>query len=58
MRPGVEGTLPLVSVFPAPMLRWMMVPPPDPAVVDRLARALGIPAPLAKRMRARSFAPP
>jgi single-stranded-DNA-specific exonuclease len=47
MKPAVEGTLPLVSVFPAPVLRWMMVPPPDPAVVDRLAGALGIPAPLA-----------
>jgi single-stranded-DNA-specific exonuclease len=47
MKPGVEGTLPLVSVFPAPVLRWMLVPPPDPAVVDRLARALGIPAALA-----------
>ena len=42
MKPGVEGTLPLVSVFPAPVLRWMLVPPPD-----RLARSLGIPAPLA-----------
>jgi single-stranded-DNA-specific exonuclease len=47
MKPGVEGTLPLVSVFPAPVLRWMMVPPPDPAVVERLARSLGIPAALA-----------
>ena len=47
MKPGVEGTLPLVSVFPAPVLRWMMVPPPDPAMVDRLARALGIPTALA-----------
>jgi single-stranded-DNA-specific exonuclease len=47
MKPGVEGTVPLVSVFPAPVLRWMMVPPPDPVVVDRLARALGIPAALA-----------
>jgi single-stranded-DNA-specific exonuclease len=47
MKPGVEGTLPLMSVFPAPVLRWMLVPPPDPAVVDRLARALGIPAALA-----------
>ncbi len=35
MKPGVEGTLPLVSVFPAPVLRWVLVPPPDPAVVDR-----------------------
>jgi single-stranded-DNA-specific exonuclease len=47
MKPGVEGIVPLVSVFPAPVLRWMMVPPPDPVVVDRLARALGIPAALA-----------
>ena len=47
MKPGVESTLPLVSVFPAPVLRWMLVPPPDPAVVDRLARSLGIPAALA-----------
>jgi single-stranded-DNA-specific exonuclease len=47
MKPGVEGTLPPVSVFPAPVLRWVMMPPPDPAVVERLARALGIPAALA-----------
>ncbi len=37
----------MVSVFPAPVLRWVMVPPPDPAAVDRLARALGIPPALA-----------
>jgi single-stranded-DNA-specific exonuclease len=37
----------MVSVFPAPVLRWVMVPPPDPAVVARLARALGIPTELA-----------
>ena len=47
MKPGVESTLPLVSVFPAPVLRWMLVPPPDPVVVDGLARSLGIPAALA-----------
>ena len=35
MKPGVEGTLPPVSIFPAPVLRWVMVPPPDPAVVER-----------------------
>jgi len=47
MKPGVEGTVPVVSVFPSPMLRWVMVPPADPALVEQLARALGIPAALA-----------
>ncbi len=37
----------MVSVFPAPVLRWAMVPTPDPVAVDRLARALGLPLPLA-----------
>ena len=37
----------MVSVFPAPVLRWVMVPPPDPVAVDRLARALGLPPALA-----------
>ena len=37
----------MVSVFPAPVLRWVMVPPPDPAVVARLAQALAIPTALA-----------
>jgi single-stranded-DNA-specific exonuclease len=37
----------MVSVFPAPVLRWVMVPRPDPGVVDRLAGRLGIPSPLA-----------
>lgn len=41
------ATLPPVSVFPAPMLRWLLVPRPDPAVVQRLAAALGLPTPLA-----------
>jgi single-stranded-DNA-specific exonuclease len=36
-----------VSVFPAPVLRWVMVPPPDPDAVDRLAARLGLPRPLA-----------
>ena len=37
----------MVSVFPAPVLRWVMVPAPDPAVVARLAQALAIPTALA-----------
>ena len=37
----------MVSVFPAPALRWVVTPRPDPAVVDRLAVQLGIPAALA-----------
>ena len=37
----------MVSVFPAPVLRWVMVPPPDPVAVDRLARTLGLPPALA-----------
>lgn len=37
----------MVSVFPAPVLRWVMVPRPDPAAVDRLASALGLPTALA-----------
>ena len=35
-----EGaTVPTVSVFPAPMLGWVMAPPPDPAAcsTDRIA---------------------
>jgi single-stranded-DNA-specific exonuclease len=37
----------MVSVFPAPMLRWVVVPRPDPLVVDRLASRLGLPTALA-----------
>jgi single-stranded-DNA-specific exonuclease len=37
----------MVSVFPAPALRWVVAPPPDPAAVARLAAGLGIPGPLA-----------
>jgi single-stranded-DNA-specific exonuclease len=37
----------LVSGFPAPLLRWVLVPRPDPAAVDGLAAQLGIPRALA-----------
>jgi len=37
----------VVSVFPAPTLRWVVSPRPDPAVVGLLAAQLGIPPALA-----------
>ena len=37
----------MVSVFPAPVLRWVVAPRPDPAEVDRLATQLGLPGALA-----------
>src|SRR5262249_35136629 len=37
----------MVSVSPAPLLRWGLSPPPDPAEVDRLASALSLPHALA-----------
>jgi single-stranded-DNA-specific exonuclease len=37
----------MVSVFPAPVLRWVVAPRPDPAEVDRLAAQLGLPSALA-----------
>ncbi len=37
----------MVSGFPAPLLRWVLVPRPDPAAVDGLAAQLGIPRALA-----------
>jgi single-stranded-DNA-specific exonuclease len=37
----------MVSVFPAPVLRWVVAPRPDPAAVERLAAVLGLPAALA-----------
>jgi len=37
----------MVSVFPAPLLRWVMVPRPDAAAVAGLAVRLGIPGALA-----------
>lgn len=36
-----------MSGFPAPLLRWVLVPPPDPAAVGGLAAQLGIPRALA-----------
>ena len=40
-------TLPTVSVFPAPALRWRVVPPPDPQTAHSLATALNLPPALA-----------
>ena len=37
----------MVSVFPAPMLRWAVAPQPDPAEVAALAAALRLPPALA-----------
>jgi single-stranded-DNA-specific exonuclease len=37
----------MVSVFPAPMLRWAVMPEPDPAQVKALAAALRLPPALA-----------
>jgi single-stranded-DNA-specific exonuclease len=37
----------MVSVFPAPVLRWVVAPRPDGAEVARLAAQLGIPSALA-----------
>ena len=37
----------MVSVFQAPVLRWVVVPRPDPVAVDRLAAQLGLPTALA-----------
>jgi single-stranded-DNA-specific exonuclease len=37
----------MVSVFPAPVLRWVVAPRPDPVEVDRLAAQLGLPGALA-----------
>ena len=37
----------MVSVFPAPVLRWVMVPRPDPSAVNALAESLRLPAALA-----------
>ncbi|HYF38467.1 MAG TPA: single-stranded-DNA-specific exonuclease RecJ [Gemmatimonadales bacterium] len=40
-------TVPPVSVFPAPPLRWRVVPPPDPQLAQALSAALNVPAALA-----------
>ena len=37
----------MVSVYPAPLLRWVLSPAPDPADVARLASALSLPHALA-----------
>lgn len=37
----------MVSVFPAPALRWVVAPRPDPVAVNRLAAQLGLPTALA-----------
>ncbi|MEO6056274.1 MAG: single-stranded-DNA-specific exonuclease RecJ [Gemmatimonadales bacterium] len=36
-----------MNVFPAPVLRWVVVSRPDPVAVDRLASSLGVPTALA-----------
>ncbi|HET9725603.1 MAG TPA: single-stranded-DNA-specific exonuclease RecJ [Gemmatimonadales bacterium] len=44
---GIGGEYsPAVNVSPAPILRWVVSPPPDPAEVSRLAAQLGIPTAL------------
>src|SRR5690242_2390584 len=44
---GIGGEYsPAVNVFPAPILRWVVSPRPDPAEVSRLAAQLGIPTAL------------
>src|SRR3954468_634400 len=48
-------TLPRVSVFPPPVLRWRIVPPPDPAQVQALATALKLPAALAGLLVQRGY---
>ncbi len=37
----------MVNVFPSPLLRWVVSPQPDPAVVEQLASALSLPHALA-----------
>src|SRR5215207_644277 len=41
-------TLTPVSVFPQPVLRWRVVPPPPSQEAERLAAALNLPLPLAR----------
>jgi single-stranded-DNA-specific exonuclease len=48
-------TLPRVSVFPPPVLRWRVVPRPDPAQVQALATALNLPAALAGLLVQRGY---
>jgi single-stranded-DNA-specific exonuclease len=44
-----------VSVFPPPVLRWRIVPQPDPAQVQALATALNLPAALAGLLVQRGY---
>ena len=46
MTAAQPDTLPPVSAFPQPMLRWRVVPPPDPAEAQGLAAALNLPVAL------------
>ena len=52
--PGTD-TLPRVSVFPPPVLRWRVVPPPDPDQVRTLAAALTLPPALASLLVQRGY---
>jgi single-stranded-DNA-specific exonuclease len=47
MTPPETDTLPRVSVFPQPVLRWRVVPRPEHREVMALATALNLPVPLA-----------
>lgn len=47
MNAPLGGTPSVVSVFPAPVLRWVVAPRPDADEVARLAAQLGIPSALA-----------
>jgi single-stranded-DNA-specific exonuclease len=47
MNDGSGASVPTVSLFPAPVLRWVVAPTPDPAAVERLAAELGLPVALA-----------
>lgn len=48
----------LVSRFPVRPLRWVVVPPADPAVARALAATLTLPLPLAELLVQRGFADP
>ena len=50
------ATLPRVSVFPPPALRWRVVPQPEPGRVSALAAALNLPAALASLLVQRGYA--
>ena len=45
----------MVSVFPAPMLRWVVAPEPDPSTVEALAAALRLPPALAALLIQRGY---